>query len=90
MSNDAAVHSAAFGNPDAGDITLRSCDNVDFHVYKIILSLASPIFQDMLSLPQSSISRQVGLADGKGGSTTVVSLSEDAQSMERFLMLCYP
>ena len=44
----------------------------------------------MLSLPKPSISRQVGLADAKGGSKTVVSLSEDAQSMERFLMLCYP
>ena len=90
MSNDTAVRSAAFGNPDASDITLGSCNDVDFHVYRIILSLASPIFQDMLSLPQPSISRQIGLVDGKGGSTTIVSLSEDAQSMERFLMFCYP
>ena len=42
----------------------------------------------MLSIPQPSISRQIGLADAKGGSP--VPLSEDAQSMERFLMFCYP
>jgi hypothetical protein len=67
-TNDTAVCFAVFRNPDIGDITLLSCDDVDFHdfhVYKIILSLASPIFQDMLSLPQPSMSRQIGLADGK-------------------------
>ena len=49
-----------------------------------------PICQDMFSFPQPSISRQIGLADAKSGSTTIVSHSEDAQSMERFLMFCYP
>ena len=55
-----------------------------------MLSLASPNFQNMLSLPQPSISRQIGLADAKFGGTTIVSLSGDDQSMERFLMFCHP
>ncbi|KAF9240599.1 hypothetical protein BU15DRAFT_73830 [Melanogaster broomeanus] len=40
-----------FDNIDA-DVILRSSDNVDFRVFKIILSLTSPVFKDMFTLPQ--------------------------------------
>ncbi|KAI0255963.1 hypothetical protein BJV78DRAFT_1113987, partial [Lactifluus subvellereus] len=40
-----------FDDADA-DIILRSSDQVNFHVYKVILSVASPFFKDMFSLPQ--------------------------------------
>ena len=38
----------------AGDVFLRSADNVNFRVHTILLSLASPFFHDMFSLPQTS------------------------------------
>ncbi len=43
--------------PD-GDVILRSSDGVDFRVHTLILSLASPFFRDMFSLPQSSLDIQ--------------------------------
>jgi hypothetical protein len=76
----------AFGNPGASDITLRSSDNVDFHVYKVILSLTSPVFKDMFSLPQPSIALQDAFAIDKA----IIPLSEDSQTTERFLKFCYP
>jgi hypothetical protein len=41
-----------FDRPDA-DVILRSQDNVDFHTFKILLSLSSPLFNTMFSMPQA-------------------------------------
>ncbi|KAF9494231.1 hypothetical protein BDN71DRAFT_1393490, partial [Pleurotus eryngii] len=35
------------------DIILCSCDGVDFQVYKVIMLVASPMFCNMFSLPDS-------------------------------------
>ncbi|ETW75378.1 hypothetical protein HETIRDRAFT_456000 [Heterobasidion irregulare TC 32-1] len=40
-----------FDEPHA-DVILRSSDNTDFRVYENILSLASPFFRELFSLPQ--------------------------------------
>ncbi|KAF9016569.1 hypothetical protein BDZ89DRAFT_400901 [Hymenopellis radicata] len=42
-----------FNSADA-DVVLASCDGARFAVHKCILSLASPFFKDMFSLPQPS------------------------------------
>ncbi|TFY66229.1 hypothetical protein EVG20_g4865 [Dentipellis fragilis] len=42
---------AAFRYADA-DIILRSSDKVDFYVHRLILSVSSPVFHDMFSIPQ--------------------------------------
>jgi len=88
MPQHAKMVNHTFADPDASDVTLRSSDNVDFHVYKLILSLASPIFKDMFSLPQLSISPQdgPGLSDDKA----IVPLSEDSRTIAIFLKFCYP
>jgi len=39
-----------FNAPDA-DTVLRSSDGEEFRVHRIILSLASPVFQGMFTLP---------------------------------------
>ncbi|KAH9066765.1 hypothetical protein EDB87DRAFT_1588082 [Lactarius vividus] len=44
-----------FDGPDS-DTILRSSDQVDFYVYRIILSKSSPFFKSMLSLPQPDTS----------------------------------
>ncbi|KAF8904282.1 hypothetical protein CPB85DRAFT_982180 [Mucidula mucida] len=46
-----------FNSADA-DVVLVSCDGAKFAVHKCILSVASPFFKDMFSLPQSSSSTQ--------------------------------
>jgi hypothetical protein len=43
---------APFDDPSDGDLIIRSSDGVMFYVYKFILSLASPVFKDMLALGQ--------------------------------------
>ncbi|EIW79746.1 hypothetical protein CONPUDRAFT_58140 [Coniophora puteana RWD-64-598 SS2] len=60
------------------DIVLRTSDNVDFHVFKIILSLASPVFKDMFTIPQPS------------SHSDVVHISEDSSTIEILLLFCYP
>ncbi|KAF9026542.1 hypothetical protein BDZ89DRAFT_987876 [Hymenopellis radicata] len=42
-----------FNSPDA-DVVLVSCDGARFAVHKCILSIASPFFKDMFSLPHPS------------------------------------
>ena len=42
-----------FDAPDA-DVILRSSDGKEFRVHRLILSLASPVFQGMFNLPQST------------------------------------
>ncbi|KAF7363960.1 hypothetical protein MSAN_01054400 [Mycena sanguinolenta] len=37
---------------ETGDVILRSSDGVDFRVHQVVMSLASPIFATMFTLPQ--------------------------------------
>ncbi|KAI0255776.1 hypothetical protein BJV78DRAFT_572491 [Lactifluus subvellereus] len=65
------------------DIILRSSDDVNFRVFKIILSLASPVFAQMFSTPQSASHKP---AD----ELPVVTISEDSQALDLALRHCYP
>ena len=76
----------AFGPPfdDAdADIILRSSDQVDFHVYKVILSKASPIFKSMFSLPQH------GGTDTTPNSRTILDLPESSRTLADLLTSIY-
>ncbi|KAG2042720.1 hypothetical protein BDR03DRAFT_944083 [Suillus americanus] len=65
------------------DIILRSANGVDFHVFKLILSLVSPVFKDMFALPQSE--SQSGVS-----SVPVITVTESSTTLESLLLLCYP
>ncbi|KZV66258.1 hypothetical protein PENSPDRAFT_689132 [Peniophora sp. CONT] len=71
-----------FNAPDA-EFILRSSNGIDFAVHKTILHLASPVFRDMLSLPQPSL-----LTDAS--SRTIISMTEDAPSLRLLLRFTYP
>ncbi|KAG1881058.1 hypothetical protein F4604DRAFT_1746112 [Suillus subluteus] len=74
---------APFDNHN-GDIILRSTvDHVDFHTFKVILSLMSPLFKDMFTLPQD------GLQSGVS-SVPVIPVAESSTTLESLLLLCYP
>jgi len=62
----------------AGDVILRSADNVNFRVHTILLSLASPFFHDMFSLPQTSNELQT------------IQMTEKADVLVAILQLIYP
>ncbi len=62
---------------------IRSSDSVDFRVNKSVLAMASPVFRDMLSLPQPSDSDSV---DG----LPVVQLDEDSELLNCLFSIVYP
>ncbi|KAG1734072.1 uncharacterized protein EDB91DRAFT_1147423 [Suillus paluster] len=73
---------APFNNPDC-DIILRSTDGVHFHVFKLILSLMSPVFKDMFTLPQNNLQSDVL-------SVPVIPVAESSTTLKSLLLLCYP
>ena len=70
------------------DVILRSSDNVDFRVFKLFLSLASPVFETMFGLPQppEGANPDEGTDDG----LPVVPVSEDSKTLDALLRFCYP
>lgn len=80
--------SAPFDDTDA-DVILRSSDNVDFRVYKVFLSVGSPFFKDMFSLPQAATSAADKSSETKDG-LPVVQMSETAVILRMLLCMCYP
>ena len=71
---------APFDNPDS-DIILRSSDGVNFHVFKLILSLASPVFKDMFTLPQPQ---------PDASSVHTIPMAESSATLNSLLLFCYP
>jgi BTB/POZ domain len=75
-------------NDPTSDVILRTSDDVDFHLHKVILSFGSPVFKDMFSLPQPSAKVQVGL--NSESETPLISVTEDSKTMDRTMRFCYP
>lgn len=78
--------SPPFDHPQA-DVILRSADGVEFRVFKLFLSLASPFFETLFGLPQAP--------DGATDQETkdglaVVAMSEDSKTLDSFFRFCYP
>ncbi|ETW78694.1 hypothetical protein HETIRDRAFT_324478 [Heterobasidion irregulare TC 32-1] len=87
-----AADDSDFGPPfdDAdADIILRSSDGFRFHVYKVILSKASPFFRDMFSIPQPK-SDTASTATSIEQALHVIPVSEDKSTLASLLKLCYP
>lgn len=76
--------SPPFDETSEGDVVLKSSDGVLFRVYKIILSLASPFFRDMFSLPQTSTP-----SDGTG-TGSIVPFTESSEIIDTLLRVVYP
>ncbi|KAI0799802.1 hypothetical protein BC629DRAFT_1285315, partial [Irpex lacteus] len=77
-----------FDRKDA-DVIIRSSDNVDFHVFKAVLILASPFFADMFSLKQpepTGSSTDVGTIAARDP----IPISEDSKTFDCLMRLCYP
>ncbi|KAM5530301.1 hypothetical protein V8D89_016025 [Ganoderma adspersum] len=81
-----SVSKAAFPfDEDDADITLRTSDNVEFRVHRVILSLASSVFKDMFSMPQPS-----GSTGENDSAREPITVSEDGATLDVFLRICYP
>ncbi|KAJ7648053.1 hypothetical protein FB45DRAFT_895123 [Roridomyces roridus] len=64
----------------SADVILRSSDAVNFHVYRVILSVASPFFKQMFMLPQPSSEPDIPIID----------VSESALVLNSALRFWYP
>ncbi|KAJ7257448.1 hypothetical protein C8J57DRAFT_1648520 [Mycena rebaudengoi] len=69
-----------FSEASDADCILRSSDGVDFHVYRAILSLVSPIFRSMFSLPQQADAPKA----------PVIDVAEDSDILDKALRFFYP
>ena len=85
MLEDSTYAAAPFDHAKA-DIILRSSDNVDFRVFKLFLSLASPFFETFFDVPQPAEDGDQEIKDG----LAVVSITEDSKTLDSLLRLCYP
>ncbi|KAJ3531736.1 hypothetical protein NM688_g7533 [Phlebia brevispora] len=85
MSSQDVAHPFTWSD---ADVVLRSSDSMDFRVHKLILSLASPVFATMFSIPQPITSRAD--TDLVGHELPSVDMSEDAETLEAVLRECYP
>ena len=65
------------------NLIIRSSDSANFRVHKSVLVMVSPVFRDILSLPQSIDSESV---DG----LPVVQLSEDSELLSSLVSMLYP
>jgi BTB/POZ domain len=72
----------SFDVPDAS-LIIRSSDNVDFRVHKSILAMASPFFEDLLSLPQPPDGENVN-------GLSVVQLPESSELLACLISILYP
>lgn len=79
---------APFDDPRA-DLVLRSSDGVNFHVFKVVLSLASSVFADMFTLPPPP-PLPASASQSSSDEPPVVSLPEDAETLDLALRHCYP
>ena len=78
--------SAPFDHAKA-DVILRSADGVEFRVFKLFLSLASPFFETLFDLPQAPDGdTDQEMKDG----LAVITVSEDSKTLDHFLRFCYP
>ena len=64
------------------DVVLQSCDGVEFHVFRSILTQASPFFDGMFALPQPE--------SDTIASPPIVPVAEDSTTLDNLLRICYP
>ncbi|KAG1900109.1 uncharacterized protein F5891DRAFT_340807 [Suillus fuscotomentosus] len=69
------------------DVILRSADGVEFRVFRLFLSLASPFFETLFDLPQAPDgASDQEMKDG----LAVIAVPEDSKTLDTFLRFCYP
>ncbi|KAF8967751.1 hypothetical protein BDZ97DRAFT_1755837 [Flammula alnicola] len=76
------IAEAPFNDPKA-DFILRSSDGISFYVYRLLLSLVSPIFEGMFTLPGQAPQE---LYDGR----PCISITDDSKKVYQLLSWCDP
>jgi hypothetical protein len=75
-----------FGKPFdriEADLIIRSSDQVDFHVHKVVLGIASVVFEDMFTAPGPP-------PHEKEQDVPIINLIEDSRTLHHLLTMIYP
>ena len=67
--------------PPESDVILRASGGKELHAHKLILSIASPVFRDMFSIPQPPT---------ESSQLPIVDVDEPPEALEVFLRIIYP
>ena len=81
-----STYAAAPFDHAKADIILRSSDKVDFRIFKLFLSLASPFFETLFDIPQPAQASAEQIKDG----LVVIPVTEDSKTLDVLLRFCYP
>ncbi|KAF7794158.1 hypothetical protein EIP86_005289 [Pleurotus ostreatoroseus] len=76
-----------FDHDTTADLIIRTADNVDFRVHKVILAKASPIFDSILSLPNPP--PEYAAAEDYVDEIPVLQLTESNRIVDIVLRCCY-
>ena len=95
---DTPLAKEPFSSNPLADIIIRTSNNVNFFVVKAILSLASPVFADMFTLPHTPTADRAPSPPNSSSTPTssvkqqipVVAVTEDDQIIDIILRVCYP
>jgi hypothetical protein len=73
-----------FGGGEDADIILLSSDEIEFRAHRLLLSMSSPFFKDLFSLPQNPS------METSNGLPIIRMTEESASDLNLILPLCYP
>ncbi|KAJ3479793.1 hypothetical protein NLI96_g8814 [Meripilus lineatus] len=76
-------------NKTSADVIFRSSDKIDFYVHKLLLSLASPFFENLFSLNQSDIVTPAP-SPLHSISHPIFPMTESGPTIDYILRLVYP
>ena len=74
---------AEWKNSTDADVILRASGGKELHAHKLVLSLASPVFRDMFSVPQPPAKPSQTLTD-------IVEVDDSPETLGIFLQIIYP
>ena len=79
-------------NKPAANVILRSSDRVDFYVQRVILTEASPVFEDMFTFEavQPDPADQGPDAQQYRDGIPIVKVTESSEVLDALLRFCYP
>ena len=80
LSTTFIMQTAEWQTPPDADVILRTSVGKEFHAHKLILSLASPAFRDMFSVPQPPSTSQLPIID----------IDDPPEALKAFLQIIYP
>lgn len=72
---------AEWGTLPGADVILRASGGKELHAHKLVLSLASPVFENMFSIPQPAT---------ESSQLPIIDVNDSPETLEQFLRVIYP